>query len=186
MRVLPLLVHPTDRIKPSTFFSPPQCVQQCSEAKAIWESQPPLRGRCTNTSIVLQQKSLPLVVTPCVTVLATQLCTNTTRHEFRPVVLLTQRQQMGQSQILSIMSMCASLPYTTWTATKNKAAHHQWALSSTTPPLHNTTHWRPHMFTDSQVLPGKLRYTIITAWDILMLGEIQRELIKGQVYYVRT
>lgn len=112
MRVLPLLVHPTDRIKPSTFFSPPQCVQQCSEAKAIWESQPPLRGRCTNTSIVLQQKSLPLVVTPCVTVLATKLCTNTTRHEFRPVELLTQRaQQTGQSQILSIVSMCVLLPH---------------------------------------------------------------------------
>lgn len=173
MRVLPLLVHPTDRIKPSTFFSPPQCVQQCSEAKAIWESQPTLRGRCTNTSIVLQQKSLPLVVTPCVTVLATQLCTNTTRHEFRPVELLTQRaQQTGQSQILSIMSMCVLLLYATRTATKSKAAYHQWALSSTTPPLRNTTHWRPHMFTDSQVLPGELRYTIINVWDILMLGEM--------------
>lgn len=38
-----------------------------SQARAIWESQPPLRGRCTNTSIVLLHKSLPLVVTPCVT-----------------------------------------------------------------------------------------------------------------------
>lgn len=37
-----------------------------SQARAIWESQPPLRGRCTNTSIVLLPKSLPLVVTPCV------------------------------------------------------------------------------------------------------------------------
>lgn len=38
-----------------------------SQARAIWESQPPLRGRCTNTSIVPLPKSLPLMVTPCVT-----------------------------------------------------------------------------------------------------------------------
>lgn len=38
-----------------------------SQARAIWESQTPLRGRCTNTSIVLQLKSLPLVVIPCLT-----------------------------------------------------------------------------------------------------------------------
>lgn len=38
-----------------------------SQARAIWESQTPLRGCCTNTSIVLQLKSLLLVVTPCLT-----------------------------------------------------------------------------------------------------------------------
>lgn len=38
-----------------------------SQARAFWESQRPLRVWCTNPSIVPLLKSLPRVVTPCVT-----------------------------------------------------------------------------------------------------------------------
>ena len=79
-----------------------------SQARAIWESQPPLRGRCTNTSIVPPAKSLPLVVTPlCDTAAATQLCTNTTWHKLMPVPATTHaRKQHGTGEHTLIKDPC--------------------------------------------------------------------------------